>query len=128
MMNRIISFCVGLCLVSLFGFLLIMIVSFSYPNSSIASLFGNNERNITIGLLFINKKNSRLNDPSLGEDILELNDRMLTSTLVAINSLNQIVSLQRKENYFISPKVLQEYIIIVSMYIIFVIIHTYRLF
>lgn len=116
MMNRIISFCVGLCLVSLFGFLLIMIVSFSYPNSSIASLFGNNERNITIGLLFIDKKNSTLNDPFMGEDFLELNDRMLTSTLVAINSLNQIVSLQRKENYFISPKVLQEYIIIVSMY------------
>ena len=107
MMNRIISFCVGLCLVSLFGFLLIMIVSFSYPNSSIASLFGNNERNITIGLLFINKKNSTLNDPSMEEDILKLNDRILTSTLLAIKSINEIVHLQRKENYFISPKVLQ---------------------
>ena len=107
MMNRIISFCVGLFLVSLFGFLLIMIVSFSYPNSSIASLFGNNERNITIGLIFINKKNSTFNDPSMEKDTLELNDRMLTSTLAAIKNINQIVYLQRKENYFISPKVLQ---------------------
>ena len=105
MMNRIISFCSGLCLVSLFGFLLIMIVSFSYPNSTVARLFGNNERNITIGLWFINNSKSMTDDRMMDETILELNNRMLKSALVAIKSINEIIFLQRNENYFMSPKV-----------------------
>ena len=105
MMNRIICFCVGLCLISLFGFLLITIVSVCYPNSNIASLFGNNERNITIGLLFFNNTSSISNDPSMDESILELNDRMLNSTLIAIKSINEIIYAERKENYFSSSQV-----------------------
>ena len=105
MMNRIIGFCSGLCLVSLFGFLLIMIVSFSYPNSSIARLFGNNERNISIGLLFINNSKSMPADLMIDETVCELNGRMLRTTLLAIKHINELVFLTRKENNFVSAQV-----------------------
>ena len=110
MMNRFIGFCSGLCLVSLFGFLLIMIVSFSYPNSSIARLFGNNERNISIGLLFINNSKSMTDDHMIDETFLNLNDRMLKSTLLAIKHINELVFVTRKEKNFVSAQVSVTYI------------------
>ena len=104
-MNRIIGFCSGLCLVSLFGFLLIMIVSFSYPNSSIARLFGNNERNISIGLLFINSSKSMPDDHMIDETFFDLNGQMLKSALLAIKHINELVFLKRKEKNFVSTQV-----------------------
>ena len=109
-MNRTISFCSGLCLVSLFGFLLIMIVSFSYPNSSIARLFGNNERNISIGLLFINNSKSMPDDHMMDETFYDLNDRLLKSTLLAIKHINELVLFTRKEKNFVSVQVVVTYI------------------
>ena len=81
-----------------------MILSFSYPNSSIGDWFGNRQRNLTIGLIFY-KQNIIPQNQQVDQSLLALNDRILNITLHAISSLNNIVSNQRSQNYLMSPEV-----------------------
>ena len=103
-MNRIISFCAALWIISLLGFLTVMIVSFSYPNSSIGDLFGNRQRNLTIGIIFYKQNEIPRNKP-IDQSLLALNERILNITLAAINDINDIVVNQRSLNNFMTPKV-----------------------
>ena len=103
-MNRIISFCAALWIISLLGFLTVMIVSFSYPHSSIGDLFGNRQQNLTIGLIFYKQNDIPKNKP-IDQSLLALNERILNITLAAINDINGIVVNKGSLNNFLSPKV-----------------------
>lgn len=103
-MNRIISFCAALWIFSLLGFLIVMIFSFSYPNSSIGDLFGNRQQNLTIGLIFYKHNKIPKSNP-VDQSLLALNQRILNITLAAIKDINGIVVNERAQNIFMSPKV-----------------------
>ena len=106
-MNRLISFCAGFGMLFLFGFLGIMILSFTYPNSWIGGLFGNNHYNLTIGLVFL-KGNSAAKNAQIDANLAVFNDRILDITLNAINDINAIVLKERSENYYIPPQVKED--------------------
>ena len=84
-----------------------MIVSFSYPNSNIGSLFGNRDRNLTIGLVFSKRNPTAKNEP-IDDNFAIFNERILNITLTAINDINSIVNNERSENYYMSPQVIED--------------------